>query len=314
MTTTTAAETFAFDASDLDLGFFTIETSGERYRWLWFEKQGIPESLSGTWYSTRSVALRKAADFWDRQGSGGDLLLRLREASTAAERQERGLTGDVPVDTEKYAFDPEKLDSGFYIIETSARGDAFRWVWFDNPNTRDTESDRWYDKRSTALRKAAEDWDYAGDDGDLSQRLREAAARAEANEPAKQEPIIPSEVRIVPRDGRPVIDLDQNRDFGQRFALHLCEVWGWLPDEPEAHDLGQRAATALSHAVAGTRTSADSLMSSILYIPTGHAPNEVYDKTVKDLRAAIIAADPTVSDAALAVFDRPNPYPVHDRS
>lgn len=313
--TTATPEKFAFDTNDLDLGFFTIETSGERYRWLWFEKQSdTRESDSGSWYSTRSAALRMAADFWDRMGSGGDLSLRLREASTVAERQERGLVDGVPADTEKYAFDPEKLGSGFYIIEPSARGDAFRWVWFNDPDNRDAESDRWFVRRSTALRKAADDWDYAGDDGDLAQRLRDAADRAEAEEPAKQERIVPTEVRIVPRDGRPVIDLDQNQEYGGRFARHLCDVWGWQYDDVEAHDLGQRAATALSHAVAGTRTSADSLMSSILYIPTGHAPNEVYAKTVKDLRAAIIAADATVSDTILAVLDRPNPYPVHDRS
>lgn len=219
------------------------------------------------------------------------------------------------IDTEVFAHDTGNLDQGFYVIEASASGDVFRWVWFEGPDKRDAESQIWFDKRSTALRKAAEDWDYAGDDGDLSQRLRDAATRAEVDEkPAAAEPIIPTEVRIVPRDGRPVIDLDQNREYGARFAQHLCNVWGWLPDEPEAHDLGQRAATALSHAVAGTRTSADSLMSSILYVPTGHAPNEVYAKALQDVRAAILNAEVTVHDALLAAIDLPNPYPVYDRS
>lgn len=128
------------------------------------------------------------------------------------------------------------------------------------------------------------------------------------------DPITPTEVRIVPRDGRPLIDLDQNRDFSERFARHLCEVWAWQPDEPEAHELGQRTATALSHAAAGTRTSADSLMSAILCIPSGQAPNEVYARALADVRAALLAANPAASSDVLAAVDLPNPYPVYDRS
>lgn len=122
------------------------------------------------------------------------------------------------------------------------------------------------------------------------------------------------QVRIVPRDGRPLIDLDYNRAFGERIARHLCDVWAWLPDDPEAHDLGQRSAAALSRAVAGTRTSADSLMEALLCIPSGLAPNEVYAQALADVRAAVIAADPLVSNAALAAIDLPNPYPVYDRT
>ena len=124
----------------------------------------------------------------------------------------------------------------------------------------------------------------------------------------------PTEVHIVPRDGRPLIDLDQNRDFGEGFARHLCDVWGWTYDDAEAHDLGQRTASALSHAVAGTRTSAESLMSAILCVPSGLAPHEVYAKALEDVRAAVVNADVTVHDTLLAALDVPNPYPVYDRS
>ena len=219
MTTAVELETFAFDPTDLGLGFFAIETSGERFRWLWFEKQSTREDASGSWYSTRSAALRMAADWWDRMGSGGTLALRLREAALAAEREERGAT---------------------------------------------------------------------------------------------DERIIPTEVRIVEPGRGP--GYDRASEYGERIAAHLCEVWGWLPDEPEALDLGNRAASALTHAVAGSRTSADSLISTLLCIPSGKAPQEVYARALADVRAAVIAADPTTSDAVLAALDLPNPYPVYDRS
>lgn len=313
MTTTIPSETFPFDAKDLDLGFFAIETSGERFRWLWFEKPSTRENDSGTWYPTRSAALRMAADWWDRMGSGGDLAPRLREAALAAERQERGPVVDVdPTEPERFSFAPAEPNSGFYVIEASAKGDVFRWVWFNDSETRDTESDRWFDKRSTALRKAADDWDYAGDDGDLAQRLREAAAVAEERERVARTTIIPTEVRIVQPGRGP--GYDRASEHGERIAAHLCEVWGWLPDEPEALDLGNRAASALTHAVAGSQTSADSLISTLLCIPSGKAPQEVYAQALADVRTALLNADVTVHDELLAAIDLPNPHPVYDRS
>ena len=314
MTTTVERETLAYDPSDLDLGFFTIETSGGRFRWLWFEKQTTRENDSGTCYTPRSAALRMAADWWDRMGSGGDLALRLREASLAAERQERGPAVDIaPTEPERYLFESNDLTSGFYIIETTGDGKFFRWVWFTDAETRDAEADRWFDKQSTALRKAADDWDYAGDDGDLAQRLREAAAVAEERErAATAEHIIPTEVRIVEPGRGP--GYDRATEHGERIAAHLCEVWGWLPDEPEAHDLGNRAASALTHAVAGSRTSADSLISTLLCIPSGKAPQEVYARALADVRTALLNADVTVHDELLAAIDLPNPFPVYDRS
>ena len=106
-----------------------------------------------------------------------------------------------------------------------------------------------------------------------------------------------------------MIDLDQTREFGDRFASHLCEAWGRLPDDPEAQDLGNRVAYALNHAVVGTRTSFESLASTLVNAPWYERPHQVFEKALSDFRAALVAADPTVSDDVLAALTLPNPYP-----
>lgn len=214
---------------------------------------------------------------------------------------------------ETIAYDVTDLDLGFYSIEVGPSAKTFRWLWFEKRGTRADDSGSWYNTRSAALRAAAGNWDSQGSGGNLSLRLREAAVNAErAEHPPTGERIIPTEVRVVSGGSGP--GYERPSEHGARIAAHLCEVWGWLPDEPEAHDLGNRAASALTHAVAGSRTSAESLISTLLCIPSGKAPQEVYAQALADVRAALIAANPTNLDTALAAASLPNPHPTYDRS
>jgi len=46
---------------------------------------------------------------------------------------------------------------------------------------------------------------------------------------------------------------------------HICEVWGWLHDEPEAHVLADQLAVALFSAVENTRTQPMALLKTLLH-------------------------------------------------
>lgn len=46
---------------------------------------------------------------------------------------------------------------------------------------------------------------------------------------------------------------------------HICEVWGWLHDEPEAHVLADQLAVALFSAVENTRTQPMALLENLLH-------------------------------------------------
>lgn len=124
--------------------------------------------------------------------------------------------------------------------------------------------------------------------------------------PSPSEPIIPTEVRVVEPGRGP--GYTTVSPLAVQIAEHLCRVWGWQPDDPEAVDLGLRAADALTRAIAGTRTSADSLIPALLSPPWDERPAAVYARALADVRAAIIAADPAIGEETLAIFDAPNPY------
>ncbi|SDH38297.1 hypothetical protein [Microbacterium sp. 77mftsu3.1] len=110
-----------------------------------------------------------------------------------------------------------------------------------------------------------------------------------------------------------MIDQDQTREWGRRFAAHLCAVWDWLPDEQEAEILGMNVAYAMHHAVAGTYTRPESLATTLLCVPTGQAPHEVYAQAIADARTAVIAAMPDVPDDVLEALNVTNPHPVYVR-
>jgi len=50
----------------------------------------------------------------------------------------------------------------------------------------------------------------------------------------------------------------------EAIAEHLAEVWGWLPDEPEAVKLAEQLAAVIHVATANTETKAQTLLSALL--------------------------------------------------
>lgn len=106
-----------------------------------------------------------------------------------------------------------------------------------------------------------------------------------------------------------MIDQDETRRWARAFAERLCDVWGWEHGEPEAEALGANVAYAMHHAVGGTGTGPAALAEAILHGPQALEPARVYARALADVRAALIAADPSVSDETLHAIDLPNPYP-----
>ncbi len=53
-------------------------------------------------------------------------------------------------------------------------------------------------------------------------------------------------------------------DAAEQITEHLTEVWGWLPDEPEAVQLGEQLASVLHLASANTNTHPLTLLSALL--------------------------------------------------
>jgi len=104
-------------------------------------------------------------------------------------------------------------------------------------------------------------------------------------------------------------------DHARQITEHLCEVWGWLPDEPEAVRLGENLAALLPQAVAGTNTSVDSLLGTLLHRPEAadaykralqDARNEILDVTSHIDGSEVVFADDVRHDLdALALH---NPY------
>lgn len=74
--------------------------------------------------------------------------------------------------------------------------------------------------------------------------------------------------------------MSQQSEWARLITEHLCQTWGWLPDEPEAIRLGENLARLLPDAVAGTNTSPDSLIRTLL-----HRPREswVYSQALRDV-------------------------------
>jgi len=61
-------------------------------------------------------------------------------------------------------------------------------------------------------------------------------------------------------------DPEQIRADASAMILdHICEVWGWLPDEPEARILADQLAVALFSAVENTRTQPMALLENLLH-------------------------------------------------
>lgn len=54
-------------------------------------------------------------------------------------------------------------------------------------------------------------------------------------------------------------------DASAMIRDHLCEVWGWLPDEPEAKILADQLAAGLFSAVENTRTQPLALLEALLH-------------------------------------------------
>jgi len=76
-----------------------------------------------------------------------------------------------------------------------------------------------------------------------------------------------------------------HEEWARQVAAHLCEVWGWQPDEPEAQRLGQNLAHLLPQAVAGTRTSPESLLATLLHeVPAADG----YKRALRDVRNEIL--------------------------
>lgn len=57
-------------------------------------------------------------------------------------------------------------------------------------------------------------------------------------------------------------DLD---GYAETITEHLTTVWGWLPDEPEAVQLGRQLAPLLVQAVEGTSTHPGSLLNALMH-------------------------------------------------
>lgn len=58
--------------------------------------------------------------------------------------------------------------------------------------------------------------------------------------------------------------LEAQRMAAEQIADHLCAVWGWLPDEAEAHVLAEQLAASVFSATAGTYTDPLSLLQTLL--------------------------------------------------
>lgn len=54
-------------------------------------------------------------------------------------------------------------------------------------------------------------------------------------------------------------------DASAMILDHICEVWGWLHDEPEAKILADQLAVALFDAVKNTNTQPMSLLETLLH-------------------------------------------------
>lgn len=54
-------------------------------------------------------------------------------------------------------------------------------------------------------------------------------------------------------------------DASARILDHICEVWGWQHDEPEAIILADQLAAALFTAVENTRTQPTTLLDNLLH-------------------------------------------------
>jgi hypothetical protein len=61
-----------------------------------------------------------------------------------------------------------------------------------------------------------------------------------------------------------MIDHDERQRWAAIIAAHLCETWGWLPDEPEALQLGMNIAYSLEQLTFNTRTSPEALLQGLL--------------------------------------------------
>lgn len=70
----------------------------------------------------------------------------------------------------------------------------------------------------------------------------------------------------VPIPGHVFEDPEQIKAEASAMILdHICEVWGWLHDEPEAHVLADQLAEALFSAVENTRTQPMALLKNLLH-------------------------------------------------
>lgn len=61
-----------------------------------------------------------------------------------------------------------------------------------------------------------------------------------------------------------MIDLEERMHWAEVIAKHLCDVWGWQEDEPEAAILASNIAFNIDILVANTRTRPEALLQALV--------------------------------------------------